>query len=61
MRSGKTYLYAAKVPSKDDDDASIAYEVFQKAHKIHEWPHEWVEFHDPLPESFSYMGKGGKK
>lgn len=54
MRSGKSYLFAARVPDKDDEDAQIAYQVFQKAHKIHEWPHEWVEFQGALPETLAH-------
>lgn len=59
MRSGKAYIYAAKVPDENDEDAVTAYNLFQRAHRIHEWPHEWVKFAGAVPETFSYVAENG--
>lgn len=53
MRSGKAYIFAAKVPDPDDEDAKIAFDIYQRSHRIHEWPHEWVSFANALPETLA--------
>lgn len=61
MRSGKAYLYAAKAPNPNDEDEKIAFEIFQRTHRIHEWPHEWVKFAGGIPETLSRLGESKAK
>lgn len=55
MRSGKAYLYAAKVPDPTDEDAKTAFDIYQRSHRIHEWPHEWVKFAGAIPQTLAML------
>ena len=45
--SGKAYLWASKQPDNEEEEGLIR--VLSQEHRIHDWPHMWVPFNEPVP------------
>lgn len=51
--SGKAYLWASRQPTNDAEENEIR--VLSQEHRVHDWPHMWVPFNEPVPGTPAYV------